>query len=314
MKDFFISYNKADQSWAEWIAWSLEENDYSIVIQAWDSQYGEDFVQWMHKAIKESDRTIAVLSPSYLESGARFSQMERNAALYADKLLPIRVQNVEDMGLLGPIAYIDLVGLGEDQAREKLLRDIKYERKKPGTAPVFSGSTKHTVVKPNRFPGALPPIWKVPHNRNPNFTGRENLLSAFRNSLNSEQSPLSILTLHGLGGIGKTQLALEYTYRYANEYDIVWWIRAEDTTTLAVDYVGLASELKLPEKDAKDQSVVIAAVRRWLDQNQGWLLVFDNAKHVENIQSYLPQGKSGHVLITSRNPNWEDDAILFNLI
>jgi len=67
------------------------------------------------------------------------------------------------------------------------------------------------------------------------------------------------------------------------------------------------------KKDAKDQSVVIAAVRRGLGQNKGWLLVFDNAKHVDNLQSYLPQGKSGHVLITSRNPNWEDIAILFNI-
>ena len=78
MKDFFVSYNKADRAWAEWIAWVLEEAGYSTVIQAWDFRPGSNFVLEMQKAAAEAERTIAVLSPEYLT--ARFTQPEWAAA------------------------------------------------------------------------------------------------------------------------------------------------------------------------------------------------------------------------------------------
>jgi len=63
VKHFFISYNKADREWAEWIAWALEEAGYSTILQAWDFGPGANFVLEMDKAAKEAERTIAVLSP-----------------------------------------------------------------------------------------------------------------------------------------------------------------------------------------------------------------------------------------------------------
>ena len=66
MKDFFISYNKADKNWAEWIAWTLEEAGYSVVIQAWDFRPGGNFVLEMQKAATDTHKTIAVLSDNYL--------------------------------------------------------------------------------------------------------------------------------------------------------------------------------------------------------------------------------------------------------
>ena len=89
MKDFFISYNSVDQQWAEWIAWQLEEAGYKIEIQAWDSQAGRNFVEWMDQASKNTRQTIAVLSPAYLTG--KFSKDEWTAALYEEKLLPIRI-------------------------------------------------------------------------------------------------------------------------------------------------------------------------------------------------------------------------------
>jgi hypothetical protein len=68
MKDFFISYNKADRQWAEWIAWQLEEAEYSIIIQDWDFRPGGNFILEMHQAAIESERTIAVLSPEFMNS------------------------------------------------------------------------------------------------------------------------------------------------------------------------------------------------------------------------------------------------------
>ncbi|MDP3229743.1 MAG: FxSxx-COOH system tetratricopeptide repeat protein, partial [Acidovorax sp.] len=110
--------------------------------------------------------------------------------------------------------------------------------------------------------------------------------------------------IHGLGGVGKTGLAVEYAYRHGPEYSLVWWLRSEEPVALAADYAALARELDLKEKDHPDQGVVAAAVRRWLGQHEGWLLIFDNAPAPREVAGYLPGQVLGRVLITSRNPEW----------
>src|SRR5260370_36685309 len=67
LKDFLISYSSADRLWAEWIAWQLEQEGYSVVLQTWDFRPGQDFVQSLQDAVRETGRTIAVLSPDYLK-------------------------------------------------------------------------------------------------------------------------------------------------------------------------------------------------------------------------------------------------------
>ncbi len=171
----------------------------------------------------------------------------------------------------------------------------------PPEPPAGSGATP---TGSPRVPAA--PIWNVPHHRNPNFTGREELLDGLRAALTSEGT--AALTqpqaIHGLGGVGKTQLATEYVYRYAGEYDLVWWVPSEEPSALAATYAALARTLDLPEQDAAEQSVTIEAVKRWLDRNGNWLLVLDNAAGPDEVRSYLPQAATGHILITSRDPNW----------
>jgi tetratricopeptide (TPR) repeat protein len=156
----------------------------------------------------------------------------------------------------------------------------------------------------------LPPVWNVPHDRNANFTGREDLLNELKASLNS--SGAAALTqpqaIHGLGGIGKTQLAVEYAYRHGSEYNIVWWVRSEEAITIASDYASLAAKLDLVEKEVPDQSVIIEAVKEWLRRNKNWLLIFDNAPDANSLRNYMPKGGAGHVLITSRFPNWRGIA------
>jgi hypothetical protein len=129
IKDFFISYNSADKDRAEWIAWQLEEAGYTAIIQAWDFGPGQNFVLAMQKAATEAKRTIAVLSPNYLN--AKFTAPEWAAAFVQDPtgeqrlLIPVRVEPVELTGLLKPIVYIDLVGITEkSEARDILLKGI----------------------------------------------------------------------------------------------------------------------------------------------------------------------------------------------
>jgi hypothetical protein len=114
MKDFFISYNSADKDRAEWIAWQLEAAGYTSLIQAWDFGPGQNFVLAMQKAATEAKRTIAVLSPDYLN--ANFTAPEWAAAFVQDPtgelrlLIPVRVRPIDLTGLLRPIVYIDLLG------------------------------------------------------------------------------------------------------------------------------------------------------------------------------------------------------------
>jgi tetratricopeptide (TPR) repeat protein len=308
VKDFFISYNKADRSWAEWIGWELEEANYTVVIQAWDFRPGSNFILEMQRAATLAERTIAVLSPDYLTSS--FTQPEWAAAFAQDPrgekgiLLPVRVRECDLKGLLPQIVYIDLVGTDEGAAREALLKGVVRGRAKPATKPVFPNTSQRAVPKQPRFPNALPPVWNIPHNRNPNFTGRETLLDNLKTALRSGQPAALTQAIHGLGGVGKTQTAVEYAYSNQSDYEVVWWMRSEEPTTLAADYAALATELGLPEKDEPQQSAIVKAVRRWLTHNTGWLLIFDNATDQASLRTYLPPSATGHVLVTSRDPNW----------
>lgn len=159
--NFFISYNRADKQWAEWIAWTLEEAGQTVSIQAWDFRPGGNFVLDMQRAAAASDKTIAVLSESYLKSS--FTQPEWAAAFVDDpqslnrKLLPVRVKACQPTGLLKPIVYVDLVGLSQAEAKTALLEALR-ERVKPDHPPVFPGSETvepQALSKPKYFPKAL---------------------------------------------------------------------------------------------------------------------------------------------------------------
>ncbi|MHC1595118.1 MAG: toll/interleukin-1 receptor domain-containing protein, partial [Methanotrichaceae archaeon] len=252
MKDFFISYNRADKNWAEWIAWQLEETGYTTILQAWDFRPGSNFVLEMDRASQEAERTIAVLSPDY--PSAIYTKPEWAAAFAEDPtgengtLLPVRIEECELKGLMRQVIYIDLVGLDEDAAKKALLGGIPRERIKPSKSPGFPGTVK---VKP-RFPGALPPYWNVPYHRNRNFTGRKSLLSNLHAALTSGQYAALTQAIIGLGGVGKTQLALEYVYSYMDKYEIVWWVRSEELSTLVSCHLSnVVKTTVVPDEDGK---------------------------------------------------------------
>jgi Tetratricopeptide repeat len=149
--------------------------------------------------------------------------------------------------------------------------------------------------------GGLPP-------RNRNFVGREDLLSQVRGLLGNGPVVLLPSAEHQLGGTGRTQLAVEYAYRYADTYELVWWIPAEQTAGMRAALVGLAQRLGLPE--AGDINRTLGAVRDALSRGEpyrNWLVVFENANRPEDINPYLPSG-AGHVLVTSRNPRWSSEV------
>lgn len=194
---------------------------------------------------------------------------------------------------------------------------IHFRVKKPETEPKPDPPEKSGENSKQPTGEVLPTHWKVPHQQNPNFTGRVTYLEQLQSMLDSGQSDARKVAICGLGGVGKTQLAIEYCYRNKGKgkYESILWVRYESQETLASDYADLATELDLPAK-AKgytDQSVVIEAVKRWLEHNSSWLLIFDNAQSQEDLINYLPTGGTGHVIITSRNPHWGNIAELLQV-
>ncbi|GCE16511.1 FxSxx-COOH system tetratricopeptide repeat protein [Dictyobacter kobayashii] len=149
----------------------------------------------------------------------------------------------------------------------------------------------------------LPSIWNIPYPRNPFFMGRDEVLSQLHTQLQAgqtmalSQSPTAI---SGLGGIGKTQIATEYAYRYHQDYEAIMWTRAESRDALISSYIAIARLLKLPECDADEQEITIDAVKRWLQNHQKWLIILDNADELDVLPPFLPTVPGGHILLTTR--------------
>jgi tetratricopeptide (TPR) repeat protein len=307
-RDFFISYAAADRAWAEWIAWQLESADYTTYFQAWDFTPGENFVEAMSRALGRSGRAIAVLSSDYLAS--RFGESEWRFAFSDDPtgerglLIPVRVQECALPPQLATRIYIDLVGVDEQTASARLLSGVKAERRKPERAPRFPIVSSVASEEPI-FPGDGPRVNNLP-TRNSTFTDRAAILELLYTNLSPSKANHSYQPqiLHGLGGVGKTQIALEFAHRHVAMYDVIWWVSAESTIAVNIELAALASRIGVGEGTRSIESAT--AVLSELQRRHRWLVVFDNVSDPKGLVPYLPASSDGRILITTRNPSWKD--------
>jgi hypothetical protein len=151
-----------------------------------------------------------------------------------------------------------------------------------------------------------PRVWGAVPLRNPGFVGRDEVLEQLRGRLIEPGAGSAVLpvALHGMGGVGKTQIVVEYVYRNLPDYDVIWWITSQLTTQIRASLVELAKELGVPVESNVDATErgVLEALRSGKPYSR-WLLVFDNAEHPDIVRTFVPPG-AGQIIVTSRNPGW----------
>lgn len=151
-------------------------------------------------------------------------------------------------------------------------------------AEVAAGASAETLPSSPHSSG----LWGVPYPRNPFFTGREALLHLLHERLNHEgaMALTQSWAISGLGGIGKTQIALEYAYQHRQDYRFVFWVGAATKETLLAGFRTIAELLQLPEKDKHDQNLLILAVKKWFAAHHEWLLILDNVDDIAMVHGY----------------------------
>jgi tetratricopeptide (TPR) repeat protein len=146
------------------------------------------------------------------------------------------------------------------------------------------------------------PIWNIPFPRNALFTGREEILSQLYTQLQADS--MSALSqpqaISGLGGIGKTQIAVEYAYQHSQDYQAVFWVHADTRENLIAGYVEIAQLLNLPQKHEQNRTLIVKAVLQWFKTKAQWLLILDNADELVIVREFLPPHFGGHILLTTR--------------
>lgn len=146
--------------------------------------------------------------------------------------------------------------------------------------------------------------WSVPFQRNLFFTGREAILQQIHAlyAINAYDAMCRSCSLIGIGGIGKTQIAVEYAYRQRFKYSAIFWIDCASRERIVSDFTTIATILKLPTRLKEERDKLIIAVLDWLNTHRNWLLIFDNVESVEAVRPFLPATPEGSLLFTTRLP------------
>ncbi|MEU4623651.1 FxSxx-COOH system tetratricopeptide repeat protein [Actinoplanes sp. NPDC023801] len=295
-RKIFISYVGADRAWAEWARWHLEAAGFAAELTSaeWvpiDSSFeGKNELPWL------SDPVLLLLSKASTVPGfmadyiaARLTRGRPDP----DNLIPLHIDNVDLSSTNWALRFVPSVaGLDSAEAVQLLLDTVgSVLGPPPGPASKGAGSGP-------RLPGSLPPVWNLSR-RNSAFIGRDDVLNPVHDVLSQ---PGARVAVHGLIGVGKSQLALEFAYRYADEYDLVWWISAEHAGLIGEQIGALCLQLGIVGPEAHPM-VAMSKIEDSLTARARWLLVFDNVVAREDILPWLPRD-NGHVLVTSRSEDW----------
>jgi len=270
-------------------------------IDRYEQEPPEGWPRWCDRKIENAQFVVVICTETYQRrfegkdrpgqgqgakwEGAIVIQKLYEAGSENTKFIPVLFSTQDTDQIPRPLLYAKRYVLDDPNGYEKLYRRLTSQSGQ--LAPLRPFAAKEHF---------LATAWNVPQLRNPFFTGRDVTL----NSLHTELLSHGRAALSGMGGIGKTQVAIEYAYRYRAEYGPVLWVRANSRVALIGDFVAIARLLSLPVVELQEEQQIVAAVKNWLGRQAGWLLVFDDVDTPELLAEFLPLEDKGHVLLTSR--------------
>jgi hypothetical protein len=292
--DFFLSRRGSVAESAREVADVLTESGYKIIVQDYDFLLGDSFIERMHEGVKNARDLIILFTRDYEQSPycrKEFTSFEaqRLRSWEERHIIILRCEDAPLTGLLADAIYQDLVGIEEREERRR--RIIAAAERHSQAAP----------PPPRPFMGVPPRI--------PSFTGREDELSRLDAILIHDKpavvtQAVGRVAVQGMGGVGKTSLAIEYAHRYRNFYAGVCWCPAETRAGLMTALAGLGATLGAAASEEADaEKAAKAALHRLAEQRATWLLVYDNVASPNEIAGLLPSA-GARVLITSRFLDW----------
>lgn len=139
----------------------------------------------------------------------------------------------------------------------------------------------------------------VPYSKNVSYVKRENKINQIREKLKVSNS----VVLYGMWGVGKTQLSHTYSKEFNQEYNFVVWANGESDETITESFITFSKSMDFYHQ-SWDEQELIDEVKAWFEKNSKWLLIIDNASSEDFIYKYTPSIENGHLIVTSRNSNW----------
>jgi hypothetical protein len=265
---------------------------------------GKKIGESIRSYLSQADIFVLLLSSDFFDSD-RCVEVEMAYALkqyaaQAAPVIPVLLRPVEFSGF--PLdQYQPLPVNGKpisdwsnlDMALTEVVKGIRQVVEK--LARRWTGAPR--PAKPPQFP-----LFLLPHRRNPFFTDREEHLAALHQFFTSEQTPQTrIQALHGMGGMGKTLLAIEYACRFSHEYQAVFWLNASSPELLSAGMLSLADQLGIPAYDDLNERQLLAAIKQWLQLHDRWLVVLDDLEDFRVLDQFIPLYSPGHVLVTTQS-------------
>jgi tetratricopeptide (TPR) repeat protein len=303
-KEVFLSYAEADEKLALELEKHLSVLKREGFITTWHKGQigaGTDRNKEISKRLSTASIILLLLSANFVASDACYSiemqlAVERHEAGEAS-VIPVMLRPMDDWQntpfgklVVLPSNGVPVTGWGNEHAAfADVARGIRLVLRGEKLTPA--------VITP-----PLPSIWNIPYPRNPVFTGREEILTRIESQLQAGQAMAlsQPQAISGLGGIGKTQIVVEFAYQHHQNYQIIFWVLADNRESLVSGYIAFAGLLNLPEKDQQDQQIIIEAVKRWLQTHGSWLLILDNADDLAMVREFVPTVFGGHILLTTR--------------
>lgn len=305
--DFYIHYVPMDEQWAEWLYHLLTGVGYNAQKLLWDSNDPHETLRQLLKQTNRGVKSIAVASPYYLD--AVHGQSEWIMALHDGRWspFPVMVLNCVNMAsTFGTNNYIDLVKQTREKARVLLLEECEELRGKPRRK---SNSTRLKRRKKAQVPKLKDTIWSVPLRMAPHYVGRSQLLEQMRQRINVQGGFVTMVNpAPDSIGIGMTQLVVEFANLNKSNYSVVWWVRGSSRVSIQEDLSDLVDKLGLEEKSTAKINIRLAALKRWLELNTSWLIIFDDVRSWKVLREYLPREHSGHVLSTTNSTQWPKES------